>query len=191
MSLFEAFDEQFKGIEPAGKYSQDRVPPAVYQVVCAAMNLKGDGVLVDHEVIDNRPKGGKLGLKIFLEILAPESVTETVNGKSTEVKTKGKIVEHIFWISDKTAGSIMRDVKAIAGVDLQGKFSKIESITWAGHTCEAGVKDNEYNGWISSRVNYFNAWNPGGQTAIPLPPGSGAAAPTPANTGGHKPSVNF
>jgi len=171
---FGGFDEQWAGTEPAERGNAfGRVPPAVYKVVCAAVD-PGPGVMIDHEILDNREKGKSLGLKVFFEILSPEAIMNPVS-KEPEV-TKGRIVEHVFWVTEKTLAFLKRDVETITGKKL-AKASDLLTIAWAGQTCEIGVRDEEYNGYVNSRVNYINAWDPKKPAAPPRTAKAGAAAP--------------
>jgi len=182
---FGDFDNDWKGAKEAeSPMSGDRVPPNTYKLLCVSRNIGKDGqdLVVDHEVIDNRPNGGSLGLKIFLEILEPEKVGEE--------RTKGKVLEHVFWITPKTIPFLKRHVRIITGKELiaAGDLGKI---TWTGFTVEGVVDDEVYKGWTRSRIQLFNEWDPknpkkakGGNGSPPKDASNAAAATTPPAAGG-------
>jgi hypothetical protein len=154
-SEFGDFEESFAKTTKAeaGGGGGDLIPESVYQVVCSRQDVRGDGVLVDHEVI--KSKADSKGVKIFLEILSPESVKV-----GTEmVKTKGQIQEHVFWVTQKNLPYLKRDVATLLGRDLKS-LAELTSMQWGGLTAEIGIKHETYNGFKNSRVSFFNSWNP-------------------------------
>lgn len=148
---FSDFDEAYKNTDPVkGGSSIGRLPEHnSYKGVCTTVDLKGDGVMVDHEIF--AANSGTKGLKIFLEILEPEKVGETT--------VKGEVHEHVWWVTEKTLGRIKWDASMVLGkvVPTMGELARVQ---WAGHTVEFGLKDEARNGFVNSRVSFFNAWNP-------------------------------
>lgn len=181
-SEFGDFEESFQKTPKAeaGGGGGDLIPESVYQVVCSRQDVRGDGVLVDHEII--KSKAESKGVKIFLEILSPESVKV-----GTEmVKTKGQIQEHVFWVTQKNLPYLKRDVATLLGRDLKN-LTELTTMQWAGLTAEVGIKHETYNGFKNSRVGFFNQWNPkkGGEGGKkdgkqpPPPPAQPAQPPAP------------
>jgi hypothetical protein len=154
-SEFGDFEESFQKTQKAeaGGGGGDLIPESVYRVVCSRQDVRGDGVLVDHEVI--KSKADSKGVKIFLEILDPE----TVKVGNEAVKTKGQIQEHVFWVTQKNLPYLKRDVATLLGRDLK-TLNELTSMQWAGLTAEVGIKHETYNGFKNSRVSFFNAWSP-------------------------------
>jgi hypothetical protein len=152
---FGDFEDSFKNTPKAeaGGGGGDLIPEGVYKVVCSQQDVRGDGKLVDHEVI--KSKAESKGLKLFLEILDPESVKV---GKE-DIKTRGQVIEHVFWVTQKNLPYLKRDAATILGRDLKS-LSELTATTWAGLTCEVGVKHEVYQGFKNSRVSFFNAWSP-------------------------------
>jgi hypothetical protein len=141
------------GIKKAEQMSSSgRIPPGVYKGVCVAVDLEGDGKLVDRKYFETESK--TKAVKIFIEILDPEKV-----GDET---TKGRVHEHVFWCTEKNRPYVMRDAETILGMALT-KLDQLLSSTWAGKTLEFGVKDEPYNGFIQSKVTFINAWTPDAQ----------------------------
>ncbi len=68
-SEFGDFEESFQKTTPAeaGGGGGDLIPESVYKVVCSSQDIRGDGKLVDHEII--KSKAESKGLKLFFEIL--------------------------------------------------------------------------------------------------------------------------
>jgi hypothetical protein len=169
---FGDFDDDFKTAKKAeaGGGGGELIPEGLYKVVISQQDIKGDGVLVDHEVI--KSKAESKGLKLFLEILDPAEVkvgTETI-------KTRGQLVEHVFWVTKKNIPFLKRDVATILGRDLKS-LGELTSTIWAGNTCEVGVKHEVYQGFKNSRVSFFNAWKPGKDDKKSAPAKQTAAAP--------------
>jgi hypothetical protein len=152
---FGDFEDAFKNTPKAeaGGGGGDLIPEGVYKVVCSQQDIKGDGVLVDHDVIKSKTESK--GLKLFLEILDPE----TVKVGADVIKTRGQTVEHVFWITQKNLPYLKRDIATIIGRDLKS-LAELNSTVWAGLTCEVGIKHEVYQGFKNSRVSFFNAWNP-------------------------------
>jgi hypothetical protein len=205
-SPFGDFEDDFKSTEKAPPGSTPgRVPPSTYKFVLTTNDPKGDGQLIDHDVIVGSNTGTK-GFKIFCEILDPASVPNPKTGEPHV--TKGEVLEHVWWVTKKTLPFIMRDVSTILGRDLKS-MSELTSLTWAGRTFEGVVGDEEYQGIMRSRIKYINAWAPEKagdkktsdakaetKKAAAPPPGPGKQAvgasskPAPGSTGG-KPDVDF
>ena len=155
---FSEFDESFKNAQAAKPGSSiGRLPEfANYKGVCTTVDLEGDGVMVDKAIFE--AKTGTKGLKIFLEILEPEKVGD--------VTVKGEIHEHVFFVTDGMLPYIKRDAAIILGrpVESMAQFAKEK---WAGATVEFGLKDEASQGFVRSKVSYFNAWKPGDAKADP------------------------
>lgn len=147
---FGDLEGEFKTVEKAEPgMSVGRLPEAVYRVVCSAVDKKGDGKLIDHEIFTS--KSGSIGFKLFLEILEPEMVGE--------VATKGEIHEEVFWITVKNLPYVKRDIATILGRDLES-LNELTTIQWAGKTCEISLKDESYEGVTRSKKQFINAWRP-------------------------------
>lgn len=152
---FSDFEDEFNKAPKAeaGGGGGDLIPEGPYKVVCSQQDVRGDGKLVDFELIKSKTE--TKGLKLFFEILEPAEVKV-----GTEmIKTKGQVVEHVFWVTGKNLKFIKRDVATIIGRDLKS-INELTSLTWAGLTCEVGIKHEVYQGFKNSRVSFFNAWNP-------------------------------
>jgi hypothetical protein len=162
---FGDFEEDYKKADKAENVTPGRVPPETYKFVLTSQELPANsGTMVDHEVIVGKNTGTK-GFKLFCEILEPESVP---NPKTKEPHvTKGAVLDHVFWVTQKNLPYIKRDIATILGreVDLLGELMKI---AWAGRTFEGVVKDEEYLGRVSSRIAFINPW---------APPSTGGANP--------------
>jgi len=144
---FGDFEDDFKNVDKAEQGSSiGRLPEGTYKVACASVNL-GDDILVDHQVF--AANSGTKGFKLFFEVLEPEMIGET--------RVKGEIIEHVFWITRKSIPFIKRDAAIILGRDLQS-LGEMDTIAWAGKTCEVVVADEEYNGRTNSKVKYINPW---------------------------------
>ena len=147
---FGDLEEDFKQADKAEKGSSiGRLPEGVYKVVCKAVDLSGDGNLVDHQVFET--KSGTKGLKLFMEILEPEKVGD--------VKTKGEVHENVFWITKNNLPYVKRDAAIILGRDLES-LAELAEVKWAGKTCEIGLKDDTYNGFTRSKISFINPWKP-------------------------------
>src|SRR3972149_10270422 len=112
---FGDFEDDFKTAKKAeaGGGGGDLIPEGVYKVVLSQQDVRGDGVLVDHEVI--KSKAESKGLKLFLEILDPGEVKVGTEA----IKTKGQIIEHVFWVTKKNIPYMKRDIATILGRDLK------------------------------------------------------------------------
>lgn len=154
-SEFGDFEESFQKTQKAeaGGGGGDLIPESVYRGVLSRQDVRGDGVLVDHEVI--KSKADSKGVKIFLEIIDPPEVKVGAE----MVKTKGQIQEHVFWVTQKNLPYLKRDVGTILGRDLKS-LAELTTVQWAGLTVEFGIKHETYNGFKNSRVSFFNAWSP-------------------------------
>jgi hypothetical protein len=173
---FSDFEDEFKNApkaEPGGG-GGDLVPEGVYKIVCSQQDTLGDGKLVDFEVI--KSKTDTKGLKLFLEILDPAEVKVG----NEVIKTKGQVVEHVFWVTGKNIKFIKRDVATIIGRDLKS-MAELTSTTWAGLTCEVGIKHEVYQGFKNSRVSFFTAWSPKKGEKKAETPKQTAGAPTGGN----------
>ena len=73
-SEFGDFEESFSKTQKAeaGGGGGDLIPESVYRGVLSRQDVRGDGVLVDHEVI--KSKADSKGVKVFLEIIDPAEV---------------------------------------------------------------------------------------------------------------------
>jgi len=130
--------------------STGRIPPwPAYKGVCVAFDPKGDGNMVDHELL--APVGKNKGVKISIEILDPMLVEEET--------VKGKTYEHIFWISAANWPYVKRDAENILGAEVKTPLELLKAV-WAGHTVEFGIKDETYNGFVRSKSTHFNLWAP-------------------------------
>lgn len=154
-SEFGDFEDSFKNTPKAeaGGGGGDLIPEGVYKVVCSQQDIRGDGKLVDHEVI--KSKAESKGLKLFLEILDPE----TAKVGNETIKTRGMLQEHVFWVTQKNLPYLKRDVATIIGRDLKN-LAELTAMTWAGLTCEIGIKHEVYQGFKNSKVSFINAWSP-------------------------------
>jgi len=151
---FGDFEQDFAKVDKAAAGGgSDLTPEGVYKVVCSHQDVKGDGKLVDHEVIQSKQMSK--GLKIFLEVLEPAVMKV---GKE-EVKTKGRVIEHVFWVTQKNLAYIKRDAATILGRDLK-TINELTTTPWVGSTCEIGIKHEMYNGFKNEKVSFFNAWKP-------------------------------
>lgn len=147
---FAEFEDAYKAAEAKGAPSIGRLPEFnAYKGVCTTVDLKGDGVMVDHEIFE--AKTGTKGLKIFLEILSPEKVGDTT--------VKGEIHEHVWWVSEGTLPRIKWDAGIVLGKPVE-TMAELARAKWAGHTVEFGLNDVTYNGFVNSRVSFFNPWDP-------------------------------
>lgn len=191
---FGDFEEDFKNAEKAAQGGATGVvPDGPYKVVCTSVDVNGDGQAVDKQIVKASTTGSK-GLKIFLEILEPAEVKDPVTDKM--VKTKGEIIEHVFWITQANLRYLKRDVETILGRPPKS-LAELKEIVWLGKTCEVGLRAEIYRGFKSSKVNYFNAWAPGkaaqeaaGKTSAKKAAAGkpAAAAPATAETKGGDPS---
>lgn len=154
--VFGDFEEDFKNTEKAAQgAAPGRVPEETYKFVLTSVDLKGDGVLVDHDIFIT-PAGTK-AVKLFCEILDPETV-ENPKTKEPQV-TRGSVLEHVFWVTKATLPYVKRDLSTILERDIDS-LREIPSITWAGRTFEGVVRDDSYNGYIRSKINFINPWVP-------------------------------
>ena len=154
---FEKDFENVKKADPAA--TPGRVPPETYKfVLCAQELVEGDGVMRDHEVFVAKNTGTK-GFKLFCEILEP---TEVPNPKTGEPHvTKGVVLEHVFWVTEKNLPYLKRDIATILERD-DFKLSELTTINWAGRTFEGVVRDEkDQGGYVRSRIAFINAWVPG------------------------------
>ncbi len=171
---FGDFEGDFKETEKAqAGASIGTVPGGTYKVACCQQDIDGNGVLVDHEVFT--ATSGTKGFKLFLEILEP---AEMADSAGEMVKTKGEIIEQVFWVTQKNLGYLKRDIATILGRDLKN-LSELTQITWVGRTCEIGNKPEVYKGFLQNRVTFFNPWTPGSGTKSD-PPAAAATAPAAA-----------
>lgn len=178
---FGDFEDDFKSTEKAVQgAAPGRVPEGVYKVIISEQDIKGDGKLVDHEVFT--ANSGAKGLKVIFEIVEPKEVKE--KGADKPVKTAGELIEHVFWVTQKTISYIKRDIATILGRDLKS-LSELTKIVWLGKACEVGVRDDTYGGFKRSRVSFFNPWQPkGGAKASGSGRGAQATATAEAAGGG-------
>jgi hypothetical protein len=153
---FGDFETDFDKVDKADPAATPgRVPPETYKFVLTSMDLKDDGVLVDKEAFV--ANSGTKGFKLFCEIIEPESVP---NPKTNEPHiTKGVVLEHVFWVTEKNLPYMKRDLAVILERD-DFKLSELMSINWAGRTFEGVVKDETRDGYTRSRIAFINAWVP-------------------------------
>ncbi len=153
---FGEFEDDFAKTDKAAAGSAPgRVPPECYKFVLTSVDLKGDGVLVDHEAFV--ANSGTKGFKLFCEILSPESVPNPVTNEPHA--TKGVVLEHVFWITQKTLPFVKRDLATILERD-DFKITEVVSLIWAGRTFEGVVRDEKRDGYVNSRISYINPWTP-------------------------------
>lgn len=158
---FSDFDDDFKKTEKAELTTPGRVPPGTYKFVLTTQEIKKgvETVMADHEFFV--ANSGTKGFKLFCEILDPESVPNPKTGEPHV--TKGAVLDHVFWGSVKNLPFLKRDLSTIIARDFRPdeKVSEVMANTsWAGLTFEGVVRDEEYNGRISSRIAFINPWQP-------------------------------
>jgi len=154
-NVFGDFESDFKKSDKAPPGSAPgRVPPSTYKFVLTTNEPEEGQPPVDHEIITGKQKGTK-GFKLFCEIVEPESVPNVKTG--TPEETKGKVLDHVFWITKDNLPFVKRDISTILGRDLES-LEELTKLTWAGRTFEGVVKDDEYQGIIRSRVAFINSW---------------------------------
>jgi hypothetical protein len=153
---FGDFEDDFQKTEKAAAAATPgRVPEETYKFVLTAVDLKDDGVLVDKEAFV--ANSGSKGFKLFCEIVEPESVPNPTTGEPHI--TKGAVLEHVFWITEKNLPYAKRDLATILERD-DFKLSELMSINWAGRTFEGVVKDEKRDGFVRSRIAFINPWIP-------------------------------
>ena len=165
---FADFDEEFQKTETAERSTPGRVPEATYKFVCTSQEIKkGDETIVaDHAFFVANT--GSRGFKLFCEILEPESVPNPKTGEPHV--TKGAVLEHVFYGTVKNLPYIKRDLATIIARDFlpDEKISEImENTTWAGLTFEGVVRDDVYQGRVSSKIAFINPWQPPTEDAAP------------------------
>lgn len=158
---FTDFDEEFQKTEKAVNSTPGRVPEATYKFVCTTSEIKkGDETVVaDHDFFV--ANSGTKGFKLFCEILDPESVPNPKTGEPHV--TKGCVLEHVFYGSVKNLPYIKRDLSTIIARDFlpDEKVSEVmANHQWAGCTFEGVVRDETYQGRVSSRIAFINPWQP-------------------------------
>lgn len=159
---FSDFDEDFQKTEAAENSTPGRVPPETYKFVCTTKEIKKgtETVKADYEIFV--ANSGSRGFKLFCEILDPESVP---NPKTNEPHiTKGQVIERVFWGTKDNLPYMKRDLGTIMGREIKPneKLSDVLTKTqWAGLTFEGVVRDEEYQGRVSSRIAFINPWKPG------------------------------
>lgn len=158
---FSDFDEEFKNAPAAERSTPGRVPEGTYKFVCTTSEIKkGDETVVaDHEFFV--ANSGTRGFKLFCEILEPESVPNAKTGEPHN--TKGAVLDHVFWGSVKNMPFIKRDLQTIIARDFtpDEKVSEVmANHQWAGCTFEGVVRDESYQGRVSSRIAFINPWQP-------------------------------
>ncbi len=175
---FGDFEGDFKDTEKAqAGASIGTVPKGTYKVACCQQDIDGNGVLVDHEVF--KANSGTKGFKLFLEILEP---AEMADASGEMVKTKGEVIEQVFWVTQKNLGYLKRDIATILGRDLKN-LSELKQITWVGKTCEIGNTPEIYKGFLQNRVTFFNPWTPDSASGKKeTPPAATAPAQAAATT---------
>jgi len=157
MGEFDGFEDDWKNT-PAAEM-RGRIPEGTYKFMLTAVN-EGDDVLRDFKLLDNTQKGGSKGIKLYAEIIEPETMeVVTSTGAKEQMKVKGEILEILFWITVKNIPFVKRDIKTILGRELKS-LNELTTITWAGKTFEGIVKEEKYNGFVNSRVKFYNEWRP-------------------------------
>jgi hypothetical protein len=154
---FNDFEDDFKKADKADPASTPgRVPPETYKFILTAQELReGDGTMADHETFV--ANSGTKGFKLFCEIVEPESVP---NPKTNEPhRTKGVVLEHVFWITQKNLPFVKRDIATILGREIES-LGELVKITWAGRTFEGVVKDETRDGYTKSKIGFINPWAP-------------------------------
>ena len=134
-----------------------RVPPGTYKFVLTTHEPEEGQAPIDYEIISS--KTGTKGFKVFCEILEPETMMNARTGEHEE--TKGKVIDHVFWVTKPNLPFLKRDISIILGRDLES-LEELTRLPWAGRTFEGVVKDEEYQGIIRSRIAYINPWTPEG-----------------------------
>jgi hypothetical protein len=169
---FGDFEEDFKKTEKADPFaSPGRVPPETYKFILVPQDIKGDDVLVDHEIFV--ANSGTKGFKIFCEILDPETV---INPKTKEPQvTNGVVIEHVFYVTQKNLPYIKRDIATILGREL-ASLNELPNTVWGGRTFEGVVQDDPYKGFVKSKIGFINAWAPK-QESGPNPHGPATSSP--------------
>lgn len=179
-------EKDFQGSEKADPMTSfGYVPPATYKGVCCAVDLKGDGKMVDFSIFSATT--GTKGFKIYIEILEPSQVSAGTkpDGSESIVVTKGLIHEHVFWITKNNMPYLMRDVETIIGKKLNS-LNELPSVGWAGRTLEFGIKDEVRDGRRQSKMLFINPWTPGEAKSgggVPAASAAPATTPTPAAAG--------
>lgn len=157
---FGEFEEDFKNTEKAPP-GVKLYPEGTYNFVCTTHDLKGDGVLVDHETFVSKNKGTK-AFKLFCEVLSPEVVK---NEKGEDVEMKGVVIEKVFWVTKNTLGRIMWDLAQILGRDLTS-MGEVVKITWAGRTFQGVLRhEGDDKGVLRNQISFINPWKPEDESA--------------------------
>jgi hypothetical protein len=116
------------------KTAEYYVPPGVYKVVC-----KGQKLITS--------KSGFKGIEVLFEIVKP-------------LKSKGQMIRHVFWITERNLVYVHRDAIVILGRRPRYLETLARRANWIGKTCEVGVWDETFRGIKASRVRFFNSWKP-------------------------------
>jgi hypothetical protein len=156
-NVFGDFEADFRAADKAPLGSTPgRVPPGTYKFILTTSESDDElGLIIDYDIIES--KAGTKGFKVFCEILEPEKMT---NPKTGELEvTKGKVVEHVFWITKNNLPFIKRDISTILGRDPES-LGELTRLTWAGRTFEGVVRDEAYLGVVRSRIAFINPWRP-------------------------------
>lgn len=153
---FGDFEDDFKKTDKADPASTPgRIPPETYKFVLTAQDVKGDGVLADHEIFV--ANSGTKGFKLYCEVLEPESVPNPKTGEPHV--TKGAILEHVFWVTQKNLPYLKRDIATILGREVAA-LGELPGIAWAGRTFEGVVNDEKRDGFVRSKIAFINPWSP-------------------------------
>lgn len=143
--------EQFEGAwgdsETASDFMEELLPPQEYK--CGVQDfswLKADT--------------GNRGLKVMFEIIEPAVALDFTNDeKGKKVGVRGKIIEHVFWITAKNLPFVKRDVLKITGRELDSP-KELMDINWMECFVEIVLKHDTYEGRTRNKVAFFNEWSP-------------------------------
>lgn len=139
------FDQQFNETEEAPEGGGLLIPPGTYH--CGVQ---------DYTWLKSKEKGTR-GLKIAFEVVEPAVMKDD---KGKEVETVGKVINHVFWITEKNLPYVKRDVHKILRREI-ASIRELADINWMECFAELVTRHEENpNGWMENRVRFFNSWNP-------------------------------
>jgi len=116
------------------KTSEYYVPPGMYKVVCK-----------DQKIVT--AKSGIKGIEVLFKIVKP-------------LKSKGQMICHVFWITERNLAYVRRDAIVIRGQTHRYMRTLARRANWIGKTCEVEVRNETFRGTKVSRVWFFNSWKP-------------------------------